>query len=364
MDVLLSLPLVSYFFSSAITSWTASFNILFFYMTWSTFVLSHSPLAVHVFGVLAIRTIFWLIPSLITLGFDVSVPSVAESLKFDGKSALPPRNANELGKMLLLALVNLVIAIAVEGGISLVFETIFKTPEFTTNLTLPLPWQIFKHTLLILTTRETLGYYIHRFVLHGRSSIEGQHRRYAHGRPSAPFSLQLFVDHPLPSLLYRLVPLYLPALLLRPHILTYFLIVALCTIEETLSMSGYTVVPGIIMSGIVQRSSMHYKGQGTSNFGTYGLIDWAHGTGRGRQVLDDVAREADKHHVKDKLTIKADKRPAKIKSVTNAAKDKSLASADEGMDRSRKGTNAVTRSVKRRKSKVRSTEKAGRGDDH
>ncbi|KAL2203855.1 hypothetical protein CC79DRAFT_1076473 [Sarocladium strictum] len=312
MDILLSLPIASYFLAPSVTSWSTSLNLLFFYMTWTTLILSHGPLQVHLVGILGVRIVFWLIPSLIFLLFDTLVPSLAESLKLGGRSALPPRDPKILGRTLVLSLVNLILVVAVEGVLSIAFAYISGEPQLRTTSTLPLPWQIIKHILLLIASREILTYYIHRFTLHcgggsasGNSFISSLHMRYAHTRGGAPFSLQLFADHPLPLVLHRLVPIYLPAALLRPHLLTYFLFFTLSTVEETLAMSGYSAVPGIFMGGIVQRSAIHYASRGSSNYGAWGLLDWINGTSRGRDVLEDVKGEADKHNIAERSSRKA-----------------------------------------------------------
>ncbi|KAI5460538.1 hypothetical protein BGZ63DRAFT_357719 [Mariannaea sp. PMI_226] len=300
MDVLLSLPILSYLLSPGAASWSTSLNLLFFYMTWTTLVLSHSPLKIRLVGSLAIRIAAWLLPSLLTLLFDLGVPSLAESIKFTGRSALPERNPRKLFGQLGLALFNLLFITAIEGGSSVGFAYALHEPDFKTSTTLPLPWQMAKHILLLLTVREICVYNIHRYILHGRSRLAKYHLRYAHSRAAVPHSLQLFTDHPLPLLLHRFLPIYLPALALRPHLITYFLFLGLCTSEETLAMSGYSIVPGIIMGGIARRCAIHYAGKGTSNYGAWGLLDWISGTSRGGDVLEDVKAEADKHRVKER----------------------------------------------------------------
>lgn len=304
MDVLLSLPIVSYFFSSSLTSWSTSLNLLFFYVTWSTLVLSHSPLRIELIGITTIRTVLWLIPSLVFLLFDTIVPSIAESIKHTGASALPPRDAAYISCTLGLALLNLALETALESCLSLGFNAAIGTPIFHTSTTLPLPWQMIKQLGLLFTAREALTYYIHRHLLHSSERsprVTRLHRQFAHARRGAPYSLLLGADHPVPFLLHRFVPLYLPAAVLRPHILVYFVFVALSTFEETLATSGYSVVPGIMMGGISRRCSGHYSSSGRGNYGAWGLLDWAHGTTVGRRdVMDDVRDEADKHQVKER----------------------------------------------------------------
>ncbi|KAF7533549.1 hypothetical protein G7Z17_g13501 [Cylindrodendrum hubeiense] len=306
MDLLLSLPIASYLLAPSSTSWSTSLNLLFFYMTWTTLILSHSPLKIRLVGSLAIRLALWLIPSLVTLLFDLALPSLAESIKLGGRSALPPRDGRRLLRQFGLALFNLVFVTAAEGVSSLAFAFVFQEPDFKTSSALPLPWQMAKHILILLAARELLHYNLHRYVLHGNSSLAKYHDRYAHARAAAPYSLQLFADHPLPLLVHRFLPVYLPALILRPHLLTYFLFLALCTGEETLAMSGYSVVPGIIMGGIARRCAIHYAGQGTSNYGAWGLLDWVNGTSRGGDMLEDVKAEAEKHHIKERSADKVD----------------------------------------------------------
>ncbi|GKT50553.1 uncharacterized protein ColSpa_10734 [Colletotrichum spaethianum] len=264
MDILLSLPIVSYFLAPSVTSWTTSLNLLFFYMTWTTLVLSHGPLKVQLVGVLALRLVLWLLPSLVFLLFDTLIPSIAESIKTAGASALPPTHGPTLLRTLLLALFNLALAAGVEGGVSLAWASYFREPLFRASTALPLPFQLLKHIALLVAAREVLTYYLHTRLLHARRGgrLAKLHASYAHARAAPPFSLMLFADHPLPFLLHRVAPVFLPAVALRPHLLTYFLFVGFCTVEETMAMSGYSVVPGIVMGGITRRTAIHYAGGG------------------------------------------------------------------------------------------------------
>ncbi|KAJ8119794.1 hypothetical protein ONZ43_g3334 [Nemania bipapillata] len=301
MDVLLSLPIVSYFAAPMLTSWSTSLNLLFFYMTWTTLVLSHSPLKIELVGTLAVRIVFWLVPSLFFLLFDTLVPSLAESIKLYGSASIPRRNAPSLAKQALLAILNLAMFTALQAAISVAATSLLHRPLFKTTTTLPLPWHIIKHIVMLYTAREVLTYYIHRHILHSRGTMARLHAQYAHPRKSAaPYSLMMYADHPLPLMLHRLLPVYLPPLIVRPHLLTYFLFTFFTTIEDTLSMSGYSVVPGIIMGGITRRTATHYTSGGRGNYGAWGLLDWINGTSVGKDVAEDVRDEAEKHQVKER----------------------------------------------------------------
>ncbi|ROW14048.1 hypothetical protein VPNG_04025 [Cytospora leucostoma] len=330
MDILLSLPIISVFFGGSMTSWSTSLNLLFFYMTWSTLVLSHDPLYIELFGTLAIRLIIFLLPSLLFLLFDTLLPSLAESIKHGGASALPPRDPRALAKTTLLALTNLLLETALEAAASLGLTHLTGHVPFRSTTTLPLPWQILKQLGLLYLSREVLTYHIHRYLLHrphpqihthisssttttsssfrapvrtARAWVARQHARTGpHARPAAPYSLSLAAEHPVPFLLHRLAPVYAPALGVRPHLLVYFLFVGLVTLEETLAMSGYTVVPGFVMGGVARRNAAHYgagyEGADSGNYGAWGVLDWGCGTGKGRGgggIGDDVRLEAERH---------------------------------------------------------------------
>ena len=143
---------------------------------------------------------------------------------------------------------------------------------------------------------------------------------------SPPFALALKTDHPLPYLLHRFLPLYLPALVLRAahyhrrqqlqqqqlHLLTFLLYAALATLEETLTLSGYSVVPGVLLGGMARRAAVHFRAAGgragggrVGNFGGWGVLDWVHGTSLGGDVMADLRGEAERHRVQERGARKA-----------------------------------------------------------
>ncbi|KAG7287225.1 hypothetical protein NEMBOFW57_006731 [Staphylotrichum longicolle] len=339
MDMLLSLPIASYLFSTSLTSWSTSLNLLFFYMTWSTLVLSHSPLKIEIVSVTALRIAFWLVPSLLFLAFDTLLPSLSESIKYNGASALLPRDAKTLTRLAGLALSNLALETALEAAISLGLTTILTYYTHTSShntpasrsISLPIPKSKSKSTSLSTPTPPAR-----------------LHAQYAHSPPRTRPPLRLKADHPVPYLLHRFLPLYLPALALslyhhypaitttttttknnplniftaainttndnNLHILTYLVFVALATLEETLAMSGYTVVPGILLGGVARRTAIHYstttttttttsgetKSRCSGNFGSWGVLDWVHGTSVGGDVMGDLRDEAEKHRLQER----------------------------------------------------------------
>lgn len=297
MGIALSLPVMGYFLMPSLTSYSTSLNLLFFYMTWSTLVLSQPPLKVEIVGTLAIRILFFLLPSLLFLIFDSTIPSVAVNFKTQGTQALPTRRGSKSRKsgrsqwyhVIGLSLFNACLGVGIQSGVELLFtEVIGIRSALKVTTTLPMPWSILKGVGRSLVLREVLQYYMHRFILHPKSPnyLSKLHSSYFHSI-SAPYSFAAHYDHPLPYLVWKFLPTYLPSILFRIHLLIYLLVLSIITIEETLTMSGYATVPGIILGGIARRQDLHSEGQGMGNFAPYGLLDWVHGTGVGPDVTDD-----------------------------------------------------------------------------
>jgi hypothetical protein len=143
-----------------------------------------------------------------------------------------------------------------------------------------------------------LQYYIHRFILHPQNpnTISQLHLSYFHSIKS-PYSFAAHYDHPTSYVLLRFLPIYLPAILFRDHLLTYLMTLSIITLEETLTFSGYSVIPGIMIGGIARRQDLHSKSHGRGNFAPLGVMDWIHGTSIGADLIDDVRDEAANHQV-------------------------------------------------------------------
>ncbi len=155
--------------------------------------------------------------------------------------------------------------------------------------------------LEVANNTQVIQYYPHHFILHPQSQnfLGNLHRTYFHSVTS-PFSFATHYDHPLTYLIFRFLPTYLPSLIFRDHLLTYLLLLSVITLEETCTMSGYSKMPGIMLGGLTRRQDLHSQSRGKGNFAPWGLLDWAHGTGIGGDVVDDLKSEADEHRVKER----------------------------------------------------------------
>lgn len=83
--------------------------------------------------------------------------------------------------------------------------------------------------------------------------------------------------------------------------MTYLLLLALFSLEEVFTYSGYDVLPSTIMlRGMARRTDAHMMAEGKGNYGAVGVLDWALGTSLGADVMDDVRAEMEKHDVQER----------------------------------------------------------------
>ncbi|KAI1937124.1 hypothetical protein LOZ66_004041 [Ophidiomyces ophidiicola] len=281
------------------SSYGTSLNLLFFYITWTTLVLSHSPLKVEIVGTIAVRLLFFLFPSLLFFLFDVLVPSAAQVLKAQGAYGLPTgrrRRRRRSGKEIKVAacavlnlLLGLLVQMTVEFGLTRILG-IKSAIKVSTRL--PLPWGILKDLLRGLLGRELLEYTIHRYVLHWPNlHVSKCHNTWYHSLHT-PYPLTAHYDHPASYLLSKFLPTFLPAAMFRFHLLTYILYLSTISLEETFAYSGYKAMPtNFFIGGIAKRVEAHLSSGGTGNYSPWGIMDWVFGSAIGDNVADEVLED-------------------------------------------------------------------------
>ncbi|KAI4290290.1 MAG: hypothetical protein L6R35_000425 [Caloplaca aegaea] len=314
LDALLSVPALSFLLIPTFSSYSTSLNLLFFYVTWSTLILSNSPLKVEVLGTLGIRVLFYIAPALGFLVFDSTIPNLAAKVKEHGEKALPTGEEQGGAKsrwwqVALVSTGNVLLGVAMQMSVELLFTKILHIRSaLKISTSLPMPWGIAIDLIRGLFLREILSYILHRYVLHHPDSpLTDYHVRWQH-TIAAPYSFVANYDHPLAYAVRVFLPTYLPALLFRFHLLTYHIYLAIVSLEETFAYSGYNVLPsGLILGGIARRQERHLLGEGRGNYSCLGVCDFVAGTSLREDVLDDVREEAANHNVQEKVKGRAKK---------------------------------------------------------
>jgi hypothetical protein len=159
MDALFSIPILSFLLIPAMSSYATSLNLLFFYLTWATLVLSHPPLKVEMVATAAVRILFYLVPSVLFFLFDILMPSAAIVLKAQGDIGLPPGKKGKSGKkeakVAGWALLNLVLSVVAQGLVEYTLTKVIGVKSaLKVSTKLPMPWNIAKDLLRGMLARE------------------------------------------------------------------------------------------------------------------------------------------------------------------------------------------------------------------
>jgi sterol desaturase/sphingolipid hydroxylase (fatty acid hydroxylase superfamily) len=268
--------------------------------------MSQPPLRVELLGSFMIRVIFYWIPTFLFTVFDGLTPGFSSDLKIRGGKTISGKEKFWIGAN---GLMNQLIATSIQGAIQFIWSQLLKhkSPVFDIGTTLPMPWTLVTDVLSILAIREILTYTLHRFILHNSRRCPRLTRFHGvrHQFPKAPmFALKAHYGHPLDYFLLQFLPLYLPAYLLKVHLLTFFLTLSIVSLESALIYSGYDIFWGLL-GGTVRRMDRHYSPGGDKmDFGIWGILDWVSGTAGGRSrpeeeggarnVNAEVQKEANK----------------------------------------------------------------------
>ena len=312
IKAVLSIPALSFLVIPAFSSYGTSVNLLFFYMTWAILIRSNDPIQVELYGTLGTRVLFYILPSLAFLAFDSIWPSLAMTLKEHGKPALPTSKEqwSRRGlwwKITLFSVANVLLSVALQISLELFVTRVLHLRSLLRLSTgVPLPWSIAKDLFFGFILRESFTYTLHRHVLHSEHSrLTDLHEKWQHS-VHVPFSLVAHYDHPLPYLIHSFVPMYLPAILFRFHLLTYQIYLIFVSLEETFAYSGYNLLPSaFILGGIARRHENHFIGNRNGNFGCFGLADMLMGTNLGTDLVDDVIDEVEEEDFERKAIGKS-----------------------------------------------------------
>lgn len=160
LDALISLPIMTILLIPALSSYSTTLNFIFFYMTWTTLVLSHTPLRVELFGTIAVRVIFCFLPSLLFFLFDILTPSAAAVIKVHGEAGLPSgsRRAKlrlDTIKVAGWSLLNIFLGVLVQAAVEKIsIDYLYMRSAVRVSIKLPMPFEIFKGLLSTLLVRE------------------------------------------------------------------------------------------------------------------------------------------------------------------------------------------------------------------
>ncbi|KAL5041640.1 hypothetical protein BDW71DRAFT_217620 [Aspergillus fruticulosus] len=221
-----------------VSDYNTRITMLSFHMTWFTLVMSHTALGLDLWGTLLVRLLFFFLPS-IEQGED-------GLLTGSKRTKLTVKEAKIAG---------------------------WAVANFALN---------FFHR----ANDARRGFFaieiIHRFILHSKLTVFAYivkcHKSWYHSLRT-PFPLTAHYDHPATYLLSTFLPMYLPALVLRFHMITFLVYTVIISLEETFVFSGYYAMLSFLVVAAARRVDGHLAADGRSYFGRWGIADILAGTG-------------------------------------------------------------------------------------
>ncbi|KAK6519771.1 hypothetical protein TWF506_000069 [Arthrobotrys conoides] len=274
----------------------SSLNLFFFWMTWTTLIMSHPPLRVELIATFFVRFIFFLLPALIFTLFDNLLPSLAgkepyvTSKPASRKKVTVPTGKGKKKKTLevsnlnrgtlfaiFMTVGNLLLGIAVQGLLEYIAVDIFRRQRLLKiSSTFPYPWDMARGIAYAMFLRELLIYYPHRHIHQNPKSPF--RKTHVHPTPTTS-SLNLTSTTPIDYILLQFLPIYIPSVMLSFHLLTYLAFVAITSVVDVVCYSQYEYLPKAFFIGrIARRVRGHDESGGRGGYGWIGLLDWVHGT--------------------------------------------------------------------------------------
>ncbi|KZS98241.1 sterol desaturase [Sistotremastrum niveocremeum HHB9708] len=234
-------------------------------MTLETFLSSHNPLLLEYTLTHLIQLTFFYLPSLIYISLPYFIPStLSHRLQSPSKYPTPP----EIKHCLKVVLRNQLLASTFHALLVFIHYKFDLPPDYRFG-PLPSVAEVLRDITLCIILREILFYYTHR-ILHTPSLYKSIHK--PHHKFTSPIALAAQYAHPLEHITANILPLSIPPVLLKVHVITWWIFLAGELVETTAVHSGFDFM------GWARMHDLHHE-LFRGNYGTVGLMDWIHGTG-------------------------------------------------------------------------------------